>query len=94
MTKTVERDLGYASFVVRDIHCPHCAGTLERTVAGLPGVVCRILEPCSPAVAVGWASILQAPRAVLDAGESVRRGRSGGARTVLERARSPHPIDS
>ena len=50
--KTSEKEQGYASFVVRDIHCPHCAGTLERTVAELPGVVEAGVDPL-----IGWTHI-------------------------------------
>ena len=50
--KTAEEMLGYASFVVRDIHCERCAGTLEAAVAGLPGVSEAGVDPL-----IGWTHI-------------------------------------
>jgi copper chaperone CopZ len=45
MIQTKERSRAHMTFLIRDVHCAHCAATLRVTIESLPGVLSVEVDP-------------------------------------------------
>jgi copper chaperone CopZ len=75
-TQTAERTAGYENFVVHGIHCETCAGTLQETLASIPGVRGVQVEPT-----MGWTHLRFDPD-VVTGDELVSAVEAGGYEIV------------
>lgn len=78
MTDIMEIAPGYLSFVVEDIHCARCAGTLEKAVADLPGVVEAGVDTL-----IGWTHVRFDPAVVT--GEDVEAAVEAAGYKIVRR---------